>query len=125
MEHTVSVTIDGAEYVAIPRADYVRLVGGEDAEGAVDALEYARRSLGMTLHAARETAGLSQTDLARRLRESQPLVSGAENGAVRVGERYVAAVLRACGLPEDWAAPARVRRRRSPWGTRRGAGVIR
>jgi ribosome-binding protein aMBF1 (putative translation factor) len=103
----VTVTIDGKEYVALPRADYLRLVGGKDLEGAVDAVEYTRRSLGRTLRAAREAAGLTQAQLAEKLGNAQPMVSGAETGTVRVGERYVASVLKACGLPKDWKAPKR------------------
>jgi hypothetical protein len=33
------------------------------------------------------------------------MVSGAESGTISVSERYVAAVLKACGLPTDWSAP--------------------
>jgi transcriptional regulator with XRE-family HTH domain len=50
----------------------------------------------------REAAGLTQVELSKRLKKSQAFVSGAESGASRVGERYVIAVLKACGLPEDW-----------------------
>ncbi len=102
MGHVVTLKIDGKDYLALPRAEYLRLAGGKDLEGAVDAVEYARRSLGATLRAARKRAGLSQADLAKRLRKSQPMVSGAESGAVHVGERYVAAVLKACHLPKNW-----------------------
>jgi ribosome-binding protein aMBF1 (putative translation factor) len=105
MGHTVTVTIDGMEYVAIPRADYQNMSGDKDLVGAVDATEYARRSLGESLRAAREHAGLTQAELAKKLGKTQPMVSGAENGAVHVGERYVAAVLKACRLPKDWKAP--------------------
>jgi ribosome-binding protein aMBF1 (putative translation factor) len=109
MRHAkVTVTINGKEYVAIPRADYLRMVGGKDLQGAVDAVEYTRRSLGKTLRNARETAGLTQDELAQKLGKTQPMVSGAESGAVRVGSRYVAAVLEACGLPKDWK-PRRAR----------------
>lgn len=101
------MTIDGKEYVAIPRADYLRMTGGKDLEGAVDAVEYTRRSLGKTLRAAREAAGLTQAGLAEKLGKAQPMVSGAETGTVRVGERYVAAVLKACGLPPGWKASKR------------------
>jgi ribosome-binding protein aMBF1 (putative translation factor) len=101
----VTVTIDGREYVAIPRADYLAMTGGKDLEGAVDAAEYGRRSLGRTLRAAREAAGLTQAELAEKLDKVQPTVSGAEAGRVRVGEAYVSAVLKACGLPADWKAP--------------------
>jgi hypothetical protein len=38
------------------------------------------------------------------------MVSGAESGAVHVGEKYVAAVLEACGLPKDWKAPKRAKK---------------
>ncbi len=110
MGHTVTVTIDGQEYVALPRADYLRLAGDRDARGAVDAVSYARRSLGRTLRAAREAAGLTQAELAEKLDKVQPMVSGAEKGSVRVGERYVAAVLKACGLPADWKAKGSARR---------------
>jgi transcriptional regulator with XRE-family HTH domain len=57
------------------------------------------------LRAARDKAGLSQPELAKKLRKSQSMVAGAEAGRVRVGERYVAAVLRACKLPKDWKSP--------------------
>ncbi len=106
----VTVTINGKEYVAIPRADYLRMVGGKDLEGAVDAVEYGRKSLGRSLRAARETAGLTQGELAAKLGKTQPMVSGAESGAVRVGEKYVASVLEACGLPKDWKAPRRAKK---------------
>lgn len=97
----VTVTINGKEYVAIPRADYLRMVGGKDLHGAVDAVEYTRQSLGKTLRSARETAGLTQDELAQKLGKTQPMVSGAESGSVRVGSRYVAAVLKACRLPKN------------------------
>jgi ribosome-binding protein aMBF1 (putative translation factor) len=102
----VTVTIDGKEYVAIPRADYVRITGGKnkDLDGAVDAADYTRRSLGASLRAAREAAGLTQDALAKKIGKAQPMVSAAESGAIHVGERYTLAVLKACGLPKDWAA---------------------
>jgi transcriptional regulator with XRE-family HTH domain len=81
------------------------MTGCKDLEGAVDAVEYTRRSLGNTLRAAREAAGLTQAELAEKLGKAQPNVSGAEAGRVRVGEKYVSAVLKACGLPPDWRAP--------------------
>ena len=40
-------------------------------------------------------------DLAKRLKKSHAFVSGAESGTSRVGERYVKAVMAACGLAED------------------------
>jgi ribosome-binding protein aMBF1 (putative translation factor) len=114
MGHKVRVTIDGAEYVAVPRADYVRLVGNDPFAGAVDAIDYTRRSLGRSLRVARETAGLTQTALAEKLGKRQSLVSGAEAGSVHVGVRYVSAVLAACGLPPDWKAPKATRKTKKP-----------
>jgi ribosome-binding protein aMBF1 (putative translation factor) len=107
--HTVQIIIDGREFVALLKADYLKLTGRTARrlgkrlpKGAVDAIEYTRSSIARALRGAREHAGLTQTALARKLRKSQSMVSGAESGHVSVGERYVAAVLKACGLPPDW-----------------------
>lgn len=45
--------------------------------------------------------------------KSQAFVSMAESGRAVVGDRYVQAVLAACGLPPTWGAPKahRVRKR--------------
>jgi DNA-binding XRE family transcriptional regulator len=102
---TVQLTIDGTEYVAVPKADYLRLVGG-DAEFS-EAETFTRGALGRSLRAAREHAGITQADLAKKVRKAQGTVSAAENGTIRVGESYVKSVLKACGLPEDWTAPAK------------------
>ena len=111
----VTVTIDGEKYVAIPRADYLRLTSGKnkDLTGAVDATEYTRRSLGASLRAARDAAGLTQEALAKRLGKPQSMVSAAESGTIHVGERYTVAVLKACGLPRDWRAGKRVKGRKT------------
>jgi ribosome-binding protein aMBF1 (putative translation factor) len=111
-QESVTITIDGKDYVAIPRAAYLRMMGGKDLEGTVDAVEYTRKRLGETLRAARDAAGLTQDQLAKKLGKKQPMVSGAESGSVRVGARFVANVLKACGLPKDWKAPKKRGRRR-------------
>jgi hypothetical protein len=49
--------------------------------------------------------------LAKRLAKSQAFVSMAESGRAVVGDRYVHAVLAACGLPPTWGAPKRRRKR--------------
>jgi hypothetical protein len=98
----VTITIDNEDYVAIPRADYLRLLGDPELDGAVEAVAFARKAIGEDLRVARETAGLTQAELAKKLGKTQPMVSGAESGTIRVGERYVAAVLKACGLPKTW-----------------------
>lgn len=111
MEGTIqTITLGGTEYVIVPRAEYDRLAGRDVAAGgvpagAVDAVDLAQRTVAEGLRRAREAAGLTQAELAARLKKSQPMVSGAESGRVRVGAGYVKAVLKACGLPPDWKAP--------------------
>lgn len=102
----VTLTIDGTEYVALPKADYLRLVRGADEE-TVDALEFTRKAIGDNLRAAREHAGLTQAQLAKKLKKAQATVSGSEAGKIRVSEAYVAKVLKVCGLPADWKASTR------------------
>jgi transcriptional regulator with XRE-family HTH domain len=57
---------------------------------------------------ARENAGLTQVELARRLGRSQAVVSLAETGGTRIGERYVRAVMVACGLLVETTEPSEV-----------------
>jgi transcriptional regulator with XRE-family HTH domain len=90
------------EYVLIPKEEYEALISPRKT-GAVDAIAYGRTSLARDLLAARKAAALTQAELAKRLRISQSLVSQAEQGKVKVGERYVASVLKACRLPSNWA----------------------
>ena len=99
---TVRLTIDGDEYVALRKADYLRLVGKGPKD---DALEYVLGALGRNLRAARERAGFTQAELAKKLRKAQTTVSQSEAGKIRVSEAYVKRVLKVCGLPEDWKAP--------------------
>jgi len=70
----------------------------------VDAVAYVRASLGRNLKAAREHAGLTQAELARRVRTSRSTVGRAEAGKTTVAEAYVRRVLKVCGLPPDWKA---------------------
>jgi ribosome-binding protein aMBF1 (putative translation factor) len=117
---TVQLTIEGLEYVAIPRADYLRLV---DSDEPVEAVPFTLGALGRNLKAAREHAGFSQAQLAKKLGKAQTTVSGSENGKVQVSEKYVAKVLKVCGLPEDWKASQPVTpKRRVARPTRRAIG---
>ena len=100
----ITLTIDGADYIALPRADYLRLVGKADEE-TVDALELTLTSLGDNLRAARERAGLTQAEMAKKMKKAQTTVSQSEAGKIRVGAAYVAKLLKVCGLPADWKAP--------------------
>jgi ribosome-binding protein aMBF1 (putative translation factor) len=97
----ICMTIDGTEYVAIPRAEYIRLTGG----GTVEALPFIQAALGKNLKAAREHAGLTQAELAKKLKKAQATVSLSESGRIQVSEAYVGKVLKICGLPDDWKAP--------------------
>ena len=100
--NATSIVLEGKEYVILPKREYLRLAGTGSIDDARTAI---RTALAERLRAARERAGLSQQELADRLDVSQPMVSGAESGRVRVSERYGKAVLKACGLPRDWAPP--------------------
>jgi ribosome-binding protein aMBF1 (putative translation factor) len=100
--------VGGVEYVVIPKADYLRM---QDSTLGVDAHTFIRSSIGADLRAAREHAGLTQAELAERMGKSQTMVSQAESGTARVSERYVKAVLKSCGLPEDWSGAKKPRKR--------------
>ena len=100
-QHDITMNIDGAEYVALPVAEYRRL-RGEAPTAQQDGIAWARASLGKTLRRARDEAGLTQAALAKRLKKSQTLVARAELGEIRVSERYVKGVLKACRLPPNW-----------------------
>jgi len=99
----ITLNIDGTPYIALPEAEYRRLVG-KTPSAQEDGVAWARAKLSETLRRARETGGLTQEALAKKLGKSQVTISRAESGGMSVGERYVASVLKACGLPADWSA---------------------
>lgn len=100
-----TLVVGGVEYVIIPKADYFRLADARAPSNTVDARAFVRQSIAVDLRAAREQAGLTQAELAKKMRKSQTMVSQAESGTARISERYVRAVLNACGLPLDWSGP--------------------
>jgi transcriptional regulator with XRE-family HTH domain len=104
--------IDGKDYVVIPKAEYMRLTGAVGEGLLVDAGTAMREMLARDLRKAREAAGLTQGQLAEKLAVGQSMVSSAESGKAKVGERYVKRVLKACKLPADWVpepdAPGKV-----------------
>jgi ribosome-binding protein aMBF1 (putative translation factor) len=108
---TITFTLEKREYVILPKEEYQALTRAAPAKAGrvTNAVTYAARSLARDLRLARKSAGLTQADLARRLGRSQAMVSAAEHGRMRVGARFVAAVLAACGLPEDWKPSRRAR----------------
>jgi ribosome-binding protein aMBF1 (putative translation factor) len=103
------VTLGGRRYVIVPKSEYVRLRAIEDRAATSD----GGVSTGDTLRAAREHAGLTQAELSRKLGKSRTMVALTESGQIRVGERYVAAVLKACGLPKEWRAKKALRAARA------------
>lgn len=113
MSETTELKLDGKLYVILPKAEYLRLRHGDTPPNTVDAIEFARNTIGADLRAAREAASITQAQLAEKLDKSQTMVSQAEAGHVSVGERYVAAVLKACGLPKDWKPGAPRARRKA------------
>lgn len=88
------------DYVILPRAEYEKLAGVQP--GTTDAVAYATASIARGMRAAREHAGLSQAELAKKIGKSQSAVAKAEAGDFSPSEKYVNAVLKACGLPKDW-----------------------
>jgi len=100
---TGNLVMNGTEYVVVPKAEYLRLVGRAD-DGATLAEPFLRETIGRSLRAAREHAGLTQGQLAKKLKKAQTTVSQSEAGKIRVSETYVKKVLKVCGLPEDWTA---------------------
>ena len=112
-ESPATLNIDGKHYVILPRAEYLKLVqSSAKPETLKDARSVVRAALGTNLRSARKVAGLTQIELAERLDISQAMVSAAEAGRERVAERYVARVLKACGLPKDWTPATTARRKR-------------
>ena len=101
-----TLMIDNVAFVVVPKAEWLRLLGKAAPEALSPARQSVRESIGRDLRKAREAAGLTQAELAKKLRKSQAMVSGAENGTVKTGWPYAKAVLKACGLPEDWKAPS-------------------
>jgi transcriptional regulator with XRE-family HTH domain len=70
--------------------------------GTVDAPQFTQNMIAIDLRTARDAAGLTQAQLAAKLGKSEADVARAEAGDTRVGEKYLRAVLAACGLPKDW-----------------------
>ena len=112
--------LDGVDFVLVSKADYLG-ARGEQPLGVAPTEPSVSSSKGPAtqsslvsrrLFDARRHAGLSQAGLAKRLGKSQPFVSLAESGRAIVGERYVHAVLEACGLPTSWGAAKQKRPRK-------------
>ncbi len=68
----------------------------------VEAGPYMRNLIATDLRASRAESGLTQGELATKMKVSQTRVSRAEGGAEKVSLAFVKRWLIACGLPEDW-----------------------
>ena len=107
------IEIRGERFALIPEQEYLKLLGQVPSEGMpeadpfdltdlVDADEFMAKSFGRTLKAARVAAGLTQAQLAKKMKKSQAMVSSAERGTIETGPGYLRAVLKGCGLPINW-----------------------
>jgi transcriptional regulator with XRE-family HTH domain len=74
----------------------------------VEALPFIRDSIAANLKQARLDAGLTQVEVASRIKKSQSMVSGVEAGRIQVGQKYINAVLKACGQPNDYPVHRRI-----------------
>ena len=110
------IEIRGERFALIPEQEYLKLLGQVPPEGVteadpfdmtdlVDADDYMAKSIGRTLKAARVAVGLTQAQLAKKMKKSQAMVSSAERGTIEVGPGYLRAVLKGCGLPINWTPP--------------------
>jgi DNA-binding XRE family transcriptional regulator len=89
----ITLTINGREYVAVPREEFER----NNPAGHVDAIAFGRASVGADLKSVRVAAGLTQAQLAKIMGKSQPMIAQAESGLMRVSPKYFDAVVEACG----------------------------
>lgn len=100
---TIAISIGGSDYIAVPVAEYRRLVGSPaDGLAGTDAAAYANQRITRTLKAARRHAGLTQSALADKLHVGQGHIANSEAGRERFGVGFVARWIKACGLPADW-----------------------
>lgn len=104
MNSIQTLILDGKEYVVVPMEEWNRRTKTNEVRRRTSARDAVRTSIASDLKKARESAGLTQVQLARKLKKSQAMISGAENGSIAVGWTYACAVLKACGLPETWTA---------------------
>ena len=91
------VCIGGSTFYLVPEARYDRMIR-EAGRGAVDAVEFARASIGRDLRRKRAKAGLTQAQVAARSGLRLETISRLENGR---GNPTVATVRRILSAVED------------------------
>lgn len=84
---TLTFVVAGEEWIAVKKDVFAKLVATPAPKDA---------ALGKRLRAARLASGLTQKDVARRMRRTQATVSRIESGRVRPSRRYVERVLALC-----------------------------
>ena len=94
--------IDGVDFVLVGADEFLRLGGDEGRLTGLPPRKARENAVATRVREARKHVGLTQAQLAMRLGKSQTFVSHAESGSARVNERYVGAVLKACGLRRTW-----------------------
>jgi transcriptional regulator with XRE-family HTH domain len=109
------IRVGDVEFVLVSVEEYLRL-GGDPSRLKRSAPPGTRErgQLAKRVSAARRHVGLTQAALAERLGKSQAVVSHAESGAARIGERYVQAVLTACALKPNWGSRRRSKKEPEP-----------
>lgn len=105
MNEPTPVHLPTGEYVIISRAEYLRLRGGDEGLSIAETKAAIARETARRARLAREHSGLSQSELAKRLKVKQPTVSNAERGEMSISQAYLMRVLKACKLPADWVPP--------------------
>jgi DNA-binding XRE family transcriptional regulator len=106
------IVLEGVEYVMVPAAEFKGAIVG------VNAIDHANSTIGASLRKARDEAGFTQHELAAKVKKSQTFVSATESGKEPASAAYITAVLKACGLPEDWKPTTRVKKARRREGAR-------
>jgi transcriptional regulator with XRE-family HTH domain len=114
--------IDGIDFVLISAEEFLRLGGDEWRLTGLPRRRASENPIATRVREARKHAGLTQAQLAMRLDKSQTLVSQAESGRAQVNDRYVGAVLKACGLRRTWGL-SRGDRPGAPQATQEIAGL--
>ena len=94
-----TLMIDGDQFAVIPWGEYQKLVSDQPHQPhQPEAVTAPSDRLRRAIRTARSKAGLTQAQLAKRLRITQATVSRAEAGRIRVSDAYLRDVMRVCGV---------------------------
>lgn len=89
------VRIKNKTFCLVPKEEFLLMRHLE--EGAVDAVQFANQSIGRSLKAKREAAGLTQSDVAKSARMRPEMISRIESGRGNPTVATVKRILRALG----------------------------